>query len=147
MDSYMEVKNLGLEEKLFDYVLKSVIASPFYNLVGLSLKSLGPGSAEMAVTPGNQHTNPIDLIHGGVIMTAADAAMGNSVRTLGIKPVTVECSTSFLSSAELGRDIIAGAKVIKSGKNLFFTEAEVWSEDHLIATAKAVFFNIGKIEL
>lgn len=143
----MEIKNLGVEERLFDYVSRSVIDSPFYGLVRIRLKSLGPGTAEMAVTPGNQHTNPIDLIHGGVIMTVADAAMGNSVRSLGIKPVTIECSTSFLSPADLGRDIIARGKVLKSGKNLFFTEAEVWSEDHLIATAKAVFFNIGNIEL
>lgn len=143
----MQAENLGVDKEIFEYVAKSVTQSPFYNLIGVRLISLGPGSAEMIVTACSQHTNPADLVQGGVIMTIADAAMANSVRSLGISPVTVDCSTSFLASAELGKDIITRGKVIKRGKNLLFAEADVWSEGILIATAKATFFNIGEIKV
>ena len=39
-------------------------------------------------------------------MSLADAAMGNAVRSLGIRSVNVDMSTSFVSSAMIGQEII-----------------------------------------
>lgn len=143
----MVTENMGVDNALFNYVTDTFANSPFYNLIGISLKALGQGNAEILVTTARQHTNPVDLVHGGLIMTIADAAMGNSVRSLGFRPVTVDCATSFLASAEFGKDIVAKGQVVKNGKNILFVQANVWSDSKLIATAKATFFKIGIIEL
>lgn len=143
----MEIENRGIDQKLFDHIIDAFVNAPFYHLVGLRVKSLAPGKAEIVVNTAENHANPQGLVHGGLIMSAADSAMGNAIRSLGIKMVTVDCTTSFLAEAEFGKDIIAVGEVIKSGRNIFFAEARVWCEKKLIATAKATFFKIGIIEL
>lgn len=143
----METENRGLDQNLFDYIIKAFGDSPFYQLMGLRVKSLAPGKAEIAASTLEQHANPQGMVHGGLLMSAADSAMGNAVRSLGVKTVTVDCTTSFLAAAEFGKDILAEGQVIKSGRNIFFTEARVWCEGKLLATARATFFKTGTIEV
>lgn len=110
------------------------------------MQRIESGFIEMTVKLGEIHTNALGIIQGGVIMTLADAAMGNAVRTLGIKGVTVDCSVSFPGAAQLGDTLIAQGKVIKAGKNLVFAQADVYTDDKLIGSSQATFFNTGKLE-
>ncbi|MDD3894392.1 MAG: PaaI family thioesterase [Syntrophomonadaceae bacterium] len=143
----METENKGISQELFMYIINAFTASPFYQLLGFKVKSLAPGKAEIVVNTSEQHTNPQGMVHGGLFMSAADSAMGNAVRTLGIKTVTVDCTTSFLAAAEFGKEIVAEGEVIKSGRNIFFTEARVWCDNKLLATSRATFFKTGVIEV
>lgn len=140
------IQNLGVDEKLFAYITNSVSHTPYYNLVKIKLTALGPGKAEFEISPDTQHTNPMGLIHGGVIMSIADAAMGNAIRSLGIKGVTVDCSTSFIASASLSEPLVARGQVVKAGSKLVFTRAEVLSNGKIVADAKATFANMGVID-
>ena len=141
----MNAINDGIDDSLFQYILKSITETPYYQILNIYLSRIGTGTAEVTVTSKTEHTNPLGLIHGGLIMSLADAAMGNAVRSLGIRGVTVDCSTAFLASAALGEQIIARGKVLKSGKSLIFAHAEVWSGENLIADSKATFANTGTI--
>lgn len=143
----MEPENDGINNELFAHIVESFADSPFYNLLGFRVKKLGPGTTEIIVTTAEKHTNPLGYVHGGLLMTVADSAMGNALRTLGIRVVTVDCSTSFLAAAEFGKDIVAKGEVIKSGRNILFAEANVWSDSKLLVTSKATFFKTGTIEL
>ncbi len=143
----MEAENNGLKQELFTYLTDAYTESPFYQLLGLRIKSLAPGKAEIVAETGKKHSNAQGMVHGGLFMTAADSAMGNAIRTLGIKAVTVDCNISFLAAAEFGKDILATGEIIKSGKNIFFTEAKVWCDQKLLAVAKASFFKTGIIEV
>lgn len=142
----MDVINKGIDEKLFNYISKTVEKTPFYNLLGVYLQALGPGEADICVVSDEKHTNPMGLLHGGLIMSIADAAMGNAIRSLEIKGVTVDYSVSFLSTASLGELIQAQGRVVKSGRNIIFAKSTVYAGDKLIADIKATFFNTGKLE-
>lgn len=137
--------NKGIETWLFEYMEKSIKETPFYNLLGVELVEIGPGEAALKVLPTEQHTNPLGIIHGGLLMSLADAAMGNAVRSLGIRSVTVDMSTSFVSSAMIGQEIIGRGKVIKAGRNLIFVEAAVSSNEKLLVKSTGTFFKTGEV--
>ncbi|MGI5880374.1 MAG: PaaI family thioesterase [Syntrophomonadaceae bacterium] len=141
----MNAINDGIDDILFQYIQNSIRETPYYQTLSIALSRIGLGTAEVTVTSRAEHTNPLGLIHGGLIMSLADAAMGNAVRSLGIRGVTVDCSTAFLSSAALGDLIIARGRVLKSGKSLIFAHAEIWAGEKLIADSKATFANTGII--
>lgn len=143
----MSVINAGIEPKLFEYLTGSVANTPFYQLLGINLTSLGPGQAKLEVQTEIPHTNPMGMVHGGLIMAIADAAMGNAIRSKGVVGVTVDCSVSFPSAARLGEKLIAHGRVIKTGQHLLFAEATVWAGDRILGHSKSTFYNTGNIEL
>lgn len=142
----MEAQNKGIAPGIFNYIINAYAESSFYTLLGLRVRSLAPGKAEIISATDRKHSNAQGMVHGGLFMTAADSAMGNAIRTLGVKAVTVDFSISFLKPAEFGKDILAVGEIIKSGRQIFFTEARIFSDDQLLAVAKASFYKIGMIE-
>lgn len=142
----MDAVNAGVEEQLFTYIDDSIRHTSFYQLLGLELKLLGPGYIELEVKPTEKHTNAMDLVHGGLIMSIGDAAMGNAIRSLGIKGVTVDCSVSFPGAARLGDTVTAQGKVLKAGRNIIFAEALVYANDQLLGQCKGSFYKVGNIE-
>ncbi|MBO8158348.1 PaaI family thioesterase [Thermosyntropha sp.] len=137
--------NESIDEKLFNYIIKSIEETPFYRSLGLKLEKAGKGYVRLSVLPDENHLNPIGMVHGGLIMSIADAAMGNAIRTLGSRGVTADISVNFLSPPKKEKPVIAEGKVVKAGKNLIFTEAKVYSEGNLVAKSQAVFFRVGEI--
>lgn len=142
----MEALNAGLDGKLFNYLQKSIKETAYYKLLRIELMQLAPGSADFLVAAGQEHTNPMGLVHGGLMTSIADAAMGNAVRSLGIKGVTVDLSTALMSAARPGDTITARGKVLRSGKNIIFTEALVYVGDTLAGHSKATFYKIADIK-
>lgn len=141
----MDAINAGLDQKLFEYLQNSIKDTAYYKLLDIKLHKLAPGSAEIIVVAGSQHTNPMGLIHGGLITSIADAAMGNAIRSLGIVGVTVDLSTAFTASARLGDTITAQGRVLKSGKTMIFAEAEVYAGENLVGHSKATFCKISDL--
>ncbi|MCR4400845.1 MAG: PaaI family thioesterase [Syntrophomonadaceae bacterium] len=141
----MEVLNQGVEEGLFRHILESIRGAGFYTMLGIELCSLGPGQAELAVVPDQRHANPLGGVHGGLIASLADAAMGNAVRSLGIRGVTVECGVSYMGAATMRDPLRGRGRVVKAGHHLVFAEADVLSGERLVSQAKGVFFRTGDI--
>jgi uncharacterized protein (TIGR00369 family) len=54
---------------------------PIAELLGFRLVEVEPGHAVFEVMPGEQHYNPIGVVHGGLAMTLLDSAMGCAVQT------------------------------------------------------------------
>ncbi len=142
----MTTVNSGLDEQLYSYIHDSIKRTAFYQLLELELQHIGPGYVELIVKSDVKHTNPLGLIHGGLIMSLADAAMANAIRSLGINGLTVDCSVALLKSVHKGDIITARGKVIKAGKNIIFAEASVYVDDQLIANSKGTFFKNGDID-
>jgi acyl-CoA thioesterase len=53
---------------------------------------------------------------------------------------------ALTSAARLGDTIVAKGKVLKAGKNLIFTEGQVYVGDKLIADSKATFQKISEFK-
>jgi uncharacterized protein (TIGR00369 family) len=54
---------------------------PIAALLGFRLVEVEPGHAVFEALPGEQHYNPIGVVHGGLAMTLLDSAMGCSIHT------------------------------------------------------------------
>lgn len=141
----MSCINLGIDEQIFNYLVASIGHTPFYQLLNIEANELGKGYAEFSVVPKEGHTNPLGMVHGGLTMSIADAVMGNAIRTLGIKAVTVDCSIGFVASAALNEKIIARGKVLKAGRTMIFAEASVYAGDRLITAARGTFYKVGDL--
>ena len=112
--------------------------SEFYRWAGIELVDAAPGLVEVAVQAGPEHVNLQGLVHGGMLATLADTAMGLAVRT-GLEPgrrhVTVQLGIEFLAPGRAGR-IIAHGRTVKIGRQLGFAEADVVdTRDRILARA------------
>lgn len=104
--------------------------SPFMRDLGVVPTGSGEGavSTVLAIEPRFlQHTGQV---HAGVMATLADHSMGAAAQTLaaeGVWAITAELKTSQLRPGR-GDRLVCEATVIKPGRQLSFTEAEVWTE-------------------
>lgn len=80
----------------------------------------------------DQHANAGGSVHGGLIATLVDMAMGRAVREVlddDQRAVTLQLSVTYLNAAKPGALLIARAEVGKKGSNVVLLSAEVVSED------------------
>jgi len=112
--------------------------SEFYRWAGVEVIDASPGVVEVAFEANPQHLNLQGLVHGGILATLADTAMGLAVRTVlepGRRHVTVQLGIEFLSPGRPGR-ITARGRSVKIGTQLGFAEADVMNADgRLLARA------------
>lgn len=93
------------------------------------------------------HCNSRGLVHGGLIASLADNAMGLScVAALAAegKPppaglVTVTLSTDYLGSAKLGQWLATDTHFVKTGRSLCFADCLVRADGKPVARANATF--------
>ena len=115
----------------------------FREHVELVVEPQDDGTSVVAVDAGEQHLNPGGSVHGGVLATMIDVAMGTAVATTGGQsPVTVSLAVTYLERGRLGR-LEARARVRKRGKRLMVVEAEVVQDGDVVADALATFATPG----
>jgi uncharacterized protein (TIGR00369 family) len=94
-------------------------APPISRLLGFRLVEAAPGLAAFEITPGEQHYNPIGVVHGGVAMTLLDSAMGLSVHTLlppGSGYSTLETTVNMVRAVTLRTGMLrATGRVVHMG--------------------------------
>lgn len=105
-------------------------ASPFMVDLGVVPFAVGEGrvSTELAIAP--RHLQHTGQVHAGVMATMADHSMGAAAQTLaaeGYWVLTAELKTSLLRAGR-GERLVCEASVIKPGRMISFTEAEVFAE-------------------
>jgi uncharacterized protein (TIGR00369 family) len=121
--------------------------SPFIELIGAQLEEWREGYVRMSLELQDHHTNPNGVMHGGVVTTLMDDAIGGviaSVRGLdemfAAPHLLVEMNTSFLAAARPGDTITVEAKVLKLGRRVAFGEAETRRGDgELVALGRMAF--------
>ncbi len=111
----------------------------FREHVALVVEPDGDGAGVVTLEAGEQHLNPGGAVHGGVLATMIDVAMGTAVRTTGGEsPVTVSLAVTYLEPGRAGR-LEARARVRKRGKRLVVVEAEVVQDGDVVADALGTF--------
>lgn len=103
--------------------------APIAVLLGFSLTEVEPGHAVFECTPGEQHYNPIGVVHGGLAMTLLDSAMGCCVHTrlpAKVGYTTLEAKVNMVRAitAKTGT-IRATGKVIHLGGKTATAEARL----------------------
>ena len=114
---------------------------PFYRRIGFEMDHDADGSVIARLRYDSENTNRKGDTHGGAIMSLADVAMGLAIRS-ALKDIsllsTVTITISFL---KVGRgDLIGRGRLVRAGKSLAFTTAEVLDAEHeVVATAQGTF--------
>jgi uncharacterized protein (TIGR00369 family) len=114
------------------------IPPPVAELLGIDLVEAGGGECTMRLEAGEQHSNPMGTIHGGILCDIADAAMGMSFfSTLeeGESFTTLELKMNYLRPFWTGT-LLAHGRVISRGKTVGLTECRIVDDrERLIAHA------------
>ncbi|WP_273484939.1 PaaI family thioesterase [Desulforamulus ruminis] len=116
--------------------------NPFARMLNIEIKEMEPGAAVIEVKVRPMHLNPHGTLHGGVLSSMADIAMGVAVRTLGKIGVTVTLNTNFINPGNLGERIVARGKVTHQGNTLVATECIITRDSQVLAQSTGVFFVI-----
>ena len=116
---------------------------PFADLLGLELvdasDTAGDSDATVRLEAGDRHLNLGGVVHGGVVATMLDTAMGRAVRAVtDEKTATSQLTVTYLDPAKPGL-LVATARVRKRGSALTVVEAEVEQDGEAVAHALATF--------
>ena len=104
-------------------------APPIARLLGFRLAQVDHGLAVFECTPGEQHYNPIGVVHGGLAMTLLDSAMGCAVHTqmpAGTGYTTLEAKTNLVRAitAQTG-PLRATGRVVHAGRSVATAEGRI----------------------
>ena len=107
--------------------------------LGISLESVAPGEAVFVSTPDESVYNPIGVVHGGLVCTMLDSAIGCAVHTTlpaGVGYTSIDLNVSYLRPVHAGMQLRARAWVVKPGRRVAFGAGEVRdADDKVVATA------------
>ena len=111
--------------------------------LGMEAVETGEGTATVEMTPTEDMTNHSGFVHGGMISTLADSAMGRSVRTLKpgvVRAMSFDLKLSFITAAKIGERLRATGRVIHAGRRTVVTECRIEGPGgKLVATASGTF--------
>lgn len=100
------------------------------DLIGAYLTVVEPGYAEVALAYRPELTQQKAYVHGGILGMIADSACGYAAYSLmpaDASLVTVEYKINILAPAT--GDLVARGQVLRSGRTLSVTRAEVYAAD------------------
>jgi uncharacterized protein (TIGR00369 family) len=106
---------------------------PVARLLGMELRAVDEGRAEFALPPAEEQLNPLGTVHGGVITTILDSAMGCAVHTTlpaGMTYTTLELKVNFVRPVLLGSGpVVAEGTVVHRGSTVVTAEGRLVRED------------------
>jgi len=85
------------------------------------------------------------ILHGGVISSVLDGAMGNCMFAHGLATVTVEMITRFRHPVLTGQKAVVCARITRSSHPLYLLEAEIIQDGKIKATAKGKYYDQPKL--
>jgi uncharacterized protein (TIGR00369 family) len=111
--------------------------------LGLQTVETGDGMATVEMTPREDMANHSGFVHGGMISTLADSAMGRAVRTVKpgvIRAMSFDLKLNFISAAKIGETLRATGHVVHAGRRTVVTECRIDGPGgKLVATASGTF--------
>jgi uncharacterized protein (TIGR00369 family) len=113
----------------------------FAGRLGAEVREADDGSARIRFEAREEHLNPAGTLHGGVLATLVDTAMGTAVRTAtgdDDVPATSQLTVTYLRPGTPGV-VEVTARVRTKGEHLTICEADVEQDGRAIAHAVATF--------
>ena len=101
---------------------------PIASLIGFEPPEVSEGHARFTLRAGEEHYNPIGVVHGGVGATMLDSAMGCAVHTTlpaGVGYTTLEIKVNYVRAAHAGMHLVAEADVVHRGRSVATAEGRL----------------------
>ena len=128
-------------------------AAPFVAGVGFTLHAFSPRGAETSLVLADRHLQQDGVVHAGVQATIADHTGGMAAATLLAADeivLTIEFKINLMTAAR-GERLVCRGKVLKPGRRVVVSEAEVFAVTGDVetlaskATVTLTFVPAGKI--
>lgn len=105
------------------------------------------GKPVFAFVAEQKHTNRHGIVHGGMIMTFLDQALGISASQgkKNLAKVTIQMSVQFVAPARPGEVVMAQCEVVKATRSLIFMRGVASVGDRTLASAEGIWKLIGRI--
>lgn len=131
-----------VRQKLID----RVSANPYVAHLKIEFTTVEEGLVEARMPLSPEHKQYSGIVHGGVLAALADTVAGfvtYTVTPLDKDVLTAELKISFLR-ASWGEELLAKGYMIKPGRNVHFSECEIFCGDKLVCKASGTFSVVEK---
>ncbi len=115
--------------------------SPFFELLGIKVEYSHYPFARLTLLWDKSLTNSLGIVHGGVIASLVDAALGYVLlqKKEEIKGIaTIEAKVNYLKSITKGL-IIAEAEIVHKGSFMAYGQAHIYNDGELAAIGSATY--------
>lgn len=124
-------------------VIEVINKAPFFKHLSMEVVELGPGFSLVKARIEKNYMNPFGGLHGGVYSALLDtAAYWSAYCDLSEQQglVTIDIKVDLLAPV-VGTDVVVKGKVVKAGRSLFLTEAQLFDDnDRVLAHATSKLF-------
>ncbi|GGH18166.1 PaaI family thioesterase [Paenibacillus segetis] len=117
----------------------------FWGLLGLRMLSVDSSHVKLALTVNESHLNSMGIVHGGVLSSMMDQAMGTLVTANknGQQAVTTNLNVTFLNAMRSG-DLVVSAYPMHESQRSMTLRAEVHGEDGTLACIATATFLVPR---
>ena len=113
----------------------------FIRHVGMKVDEVKPGASRCTLDVQDFHRNGTGVVHGGVMFTLADTAMGAALFPSldeGEICATIEIKIGYFKPVFEG-SLVCSAMVLNKGKSIASLEATIHNGDQLVSKASGTF--------
>lgn len=127
------------------YLRQRQESAGFNQLLGVRVRHIADGYAEIELPAKPENLNPLGNAHGGAIYALCDVAAGTAAASYGRVGVTLNASINYLRPGKKEQALVAKAYEIKKGRTTAVYRVEVTAQDDtLIADASFTMYYIGE---
>lgn len=117
----------------------------FNELLGMRVRTIRPGYAEVELPAGDCNLNVLGNAHGGAIYALCDTAAGTAAASYGRVGVTLNASIQYLRPGKGGQSLFAKTREIKVGRTTAVYGVTVTDgEGTEVADATFTMFYVGE---
>ncbi len=122
------------------------LADPFEIYLGPIHETGEAPERRFALLIDDRHVNRRLVMHGGMMMTYADATLGSLAADLsnGVMSVTLNMQSQFLAPAKLGRVIEVKPELTRRTRSMLFIRGDFTVEGEIVMTASSVWKMLGQ---
>jgi uncharacterized protein (TIGR00369 family) len=136
-------------DDVLDGVRARARANLFWSYLGIEVEAAGEGWVRLRVPMRDELRNAAGApVHGGVLATLVDAAIGGALGTYGtaaaggVDQATLDLNVSFVGAAR-GDIIVAEGRILRRGRTIAFGETRVTdATGTLVAIGRATYMLI-----
>lgn len=123
--------------------------SPFVNWLNGIVISANEKSVEFQFTVRKEMTNPVGMLHGGVISGMIDECIGVTFFVLGLEYFypTINLNVEFFSAAKEGETVLVQTQVIKQGKTIINIKADMLNDSGRILASATSNLAVSNIKI
>lgn len=139
----------GVADDALAFVSERGRANLFWRYLGIEVEAAGEGWVRLRVPVRDELRNAAGApVHGGVLATLIDAAIGGALGTYGsaasggVDQATLDLNVTFIAAAR-GDVLVADGRIIRRGRTIAFGETRVTDgAGTLVALGRATYLLI-----